>query len=617
MEERYLTLKLTVSELRKERYRSRIDSSPMGASDGSGSDFPLSAAQVKEWAAQAPGGEAPTRNVLETVGKNLFGLIFKGHVREKYRECVVAAQERNARLRIGLAVLPSSLTAVPWEYLHDGHSFLIKAGHLIVRLIDTLPEKPAYFQPIRRLLVVIANPTKEPELYHPFEADVHREELMHSLGPITAKVLMNRGKDELMNALRDTESDALYFVGHGRYGETLGGQLVLVDPDGAPVYFDAETLAGAVRESKIRFVYLNSCSTAATGLTTPFSGVAQQLMLNGNVDAVVAMQTPVTQRAGLKIAQGFFDEVWRGSSPELALARARISADDNFYSWGIPVIYTYLGGSDDLVRNQIACLISAEIGKSRYGMILPAFGMGLHLDGVGEVDVKQGGTYVFPANPGPITVKVEPPPPMTFVFPGDTHAREDVESVVDVFGLLSRIADPAEISILDSTDQRSDVTHWFLFGSRSNKIVASLLTNYSERFRFDYGKKWPGKWSLEEVSAEGNEPVVHSVDAPSGLGKLEYAEREDFGIIEKIVDPPSNRVFFIIAGLGSRATRGCGWWLAMNWGELVREFGAQGFGIVLRFPGGQGMTFDHARRVDRQTTAALAQTQNAGEKPSA
>src|SRR5207245_708364 len=106
-------------------------------------------------------------------------------------------------------------------------------------------------------------------------------------------------------------------------------------------------LAEMVCESTVRFVYLNSCSTAATALTNLFSGVAQRLMLDGQIDAVVAMQTPVAQTAGLTIAQGFFDEVGRGSSPELALALARTDPDD-FHNWGVPVVYSYLGGAEDL-----------------------------------------------------------------------------------------------------------------------------------------------------------------------------------------------------------------------------------------------------------------------------
>lgn len=62
--------------------------------------------------------------------------------------------------------------------------------------------------------------------------------------------------------------------------------------------------------------------------------------------------------------------------------------------------------------------------------------------------------------------------------------------------------------------------------------------------------------------------------------------REDFGIIEKIVDAEGGRVFFVIAGLGSRGTRGCGWWLARNWDTLVNEFGGGEFGVVLQFPAG-------------------------------
>ena len=126
MEERYLTLKLTLSELAEGRYRSRIDSSPLGASEGSGCDFDLSAERIKNWVTYAPGGSAPTHAALSDIGRALFVMIFGGTVLQKYKQCLAVANDRQARLRLALAVLPSPLVAVPWEYLHDGSSFLLK-----------------------------------------------------------------------------------------------------------------------------------------------------------------------------------------------------------------------------------------------------------------------------------------------------------------------------------------------------------------------------------------------------------------------------------------------------------------------------------------------------------
>jgi len=601
MEERYITIRVTVNELAEGRYRSRIDISPEGASQGVGSDFNLDQKRINEWAIQAPGGEAPTKANLVEVGKTLFQLIFRDTVFGKYRECVTLARERNSRMRICLAInstnpdRASPLVAVPWEYLHDGGSFLVMQGHLIVRLIDSLPEKAAYFRPIRRLLVVVTNPTGEPRQYPPFDAAAHLAELPRHLGPIVPEFLRDPSIRALTQKLSETKADALYFLGHGQYDDASEGQLVLVDSKGMPELLDADRLAVAVRESTVRFAYLNSCSTAATGLVNPFAGVAQRLMRDGKVDAVVAMQAPVTQEAGLAIGFGFLEELGRGRSAELALARSRSTADD-LHSWGVPVVYSYFGGPEALQRNRIASLLGADIGQSRFGFILPAFGMGVHLDDTLGVDVKPHGTYVFPSRESAITVTVVPPPPKTYVFPGDTHAREDVEAAAGVLGLLSQITEPATIGFYANRENRSDVTNWFLFGSRSNEIVANVHKEHYPRFQFDYGTRWPGRWSLEDLKDGRVEPKVYSVTAPDSLGKRDYAKQEDYGILQKVTVSSSKKVFFIVAGLGSRATRGCGSWLARNWDMLEQKYGAQDFGVVLHFPG--GMTDDDAELID-------------------
>jgi hypothetical protein len=41
---------------------------------------------------------------------------------------------------------------------------------------------------------------------------------------------------------------------------------------------------------------------------------------------------------------------------------------------------------------------------------------------------------------------------------------------------------------------------------------------------------------------------------------------------------------FIIAGLGGRATEGCGYFFLRNWNDLFKKFGRSDFAVILKFP---------------------------------
>jgi hypothetical protein len=57
----------------------------------------------------------------------------------------------------------------------------------------------------------------------------------------------------------------------------------------------------------------------------------------------------------------------------------------------------------------------------------------------------------------------------------------------------------------------------------------------------------------------------------------------------------NGNVFFILAGLGSRATTGCAWYLLQNWPQFLEGE----FATLLRFPA--GLDYGQARVIDRST----------------
>lgn len=621
MGEKYLTIKLTLTQLNKVKpeqiekaqYRARIEQSPLGASRGPGWDFKLNAKDwemINKFIARMPTKTLSKPDVIK-LGQKLFSLIFKVNdengnvVLDKYNQCLGRLTD-GVRLRLAIAILAEPLVSIPWEYLHDGNGFLLQ-NHLIVRIIDELAERKAPFGPIQRVLVAIANPGSEhPEEesdFAPFDAHKHKGELVRLLtlaGMVadTDYEVITATRPELERKLRDEPFDALYFIGHGIFTPDLEGQLILENSQNGVDPLDASELAQWLSnpsgDHRVRFAYLNSCSTAKTDSpnpsspaktvsANPFAGVAQRLMRDGDVDAVVAMQTNVEQTAALDIAVGFFDELRRGKSPENAMALARKKAGDA-HSWGVPVIYSYLGGPEEFDKNRIACLLSADIVKSSYGLFLPTFVYGIPTE-----NAKQ--------------VKVSMEPPDSYNYKGDTLALKDTEAAWDVIRLVTRIAPSEKIELWRVNDySQAECSHWLFFGSKSNKIVESFVKepSYSSSFRFYYknhpNPQYSKQWVLEDVNYDHR---LYPIDDPSSDESGEYEKKEDIGIIEKIIDRKAGRVFFLISGLGDRATRGCGNYFYENWEDLLEEFGGKQFGIILRFPG--GLEYNFPRRINRET----------------
>jgi len=601
MDQKYLTIKLALSKVGENRYRSRIERSPLGASKGSGFDFELTQNDwdaINDFIKKMPGVDLRAIDV-KTMGNKLYSLAFGSEVGGKYKECLTLTKSgrRSPRIRLAISVVNEDLLRIPWEYLHDGNEFLLRQNHTIIRVIDELTEGRAPYCPIKRLLIAIANPgSQDPKNsdFTPFDADQHKTELekrLESFAGFTSEILMPATRVELESKIRDGNFDALYFLGHGTFSDPQEGQLILETEENKDDPLDPGELSSWLSNTSggqsIRFVYLNSCATSQTDPENVFAGVAQRLMLGGDIDAAVAMQTKVQQKAALEVALAFFDEMLRGSVPEQALALARFKARDH-HSWGIPVIFSSIAGPEELERNRIAALLSAD-SESSFAFVLGNFRMGVPVVTAGDKE------YTLS-------------PVVSYCYPGETFSVRDTRSAFDVLRLVSQIADPSRIHLRTATDleEGPQCTHWFLFGSKSNSKVAYMLKNYSTSFQFDYDPlDNPGCWMLKDLEME----IDYLLQSPNTSKRGEYDTSEDFGIIEKVVD--DGKVFFLVAGLGDRATRGCGWYLYEKWKELFDEFGNKSFRIILRFPA--GLEFKDAKRISRQSALLFTSHATAGD----
>jgi hypothetical protein len=169
-------------------------------------------------------------------------------------------------------------------------------------------------------------------------------------------------------------------------------------------------------------------------------------------------------------------------------------------------------------------------------------------------------------------------PVRAFRYPGHTFAERDARAASYVSSLLSRAVELEDIEWREAAAfDPSRPGTVFLFGSRSNQGAewATADTALGKFLHFDFGRTW-------SIHCPGGR--VFSLRAPDKLSREEYEQETDYGVIGRLREPETHSSIFLIAGLGSRATEGSGYFLARRWRDLARTFGRNDFAVVLKFP---------------------------------
>ncbi|MBT8137028.1 MAG: CHAT domain-containing protein [Gammaproteobacteria bacterium] len=284
-------------------------------------------------------------------GAQLFNALFTGRVGKLYNAMSRDLQDPSVGLRINLHLNLNDagvgkLAGVPWEYVYDADTMdylNLSKQTPIVRYLDV--QRPNTLQPLAgklKVLVVMSSPKGEHQL------DLAKErQLIESIWGDDDDVELTVKEHPTPNALRQwlTSDDyhVLHYMGHGTHDESTGvGALVLEDEEQNAKLLDAETLGTFLRNAPtVRLAFLNACDLAKTDEDSPFSGVANRLVMAG-LPAVVAMQFPISDEAAIAFARTFYSRLERGVAVDEAVAHGRnaILADQpGSMEWGTPVLY--------------------------------------------------------------------------------------------------------------------------------------------------------------------------------------------------------------------------------------------------------------------------------------
>ena len=204
----------------------------------------------------------------------------------------------------------------------------------------------------------------------PHEVLAPVEQVPDAVGPPTL--------DELARRITASPITLLHFVCHGQFqhrsGETV---LFLEGADGGVEPVTASRLVERLRTTRgvlglPHFTFLSTCESAAPEAEGAMGGLAQRLVRDLGMPAVVAMTGIVSVDTAQALASEFYRRLQGRGEPDLALAQATAGLAGR-PDVTVPALYSRLGGrplfSDSLDR----ALTDAEIfyGMERLQMLLP------------------------------------------------------------------------------------------------------------------------------------------------------------------------------------------------------------------------------------------------------
>lgn len=304
-------------------------------------------------------GTISRREELMVLGQHLFQLLFNGQV-EIFFEKTLARVPKGERLRVQLSFQEEAneLARLPWEYLYHPRPPFWFSTHvdLVLSRYMPLPTGRSSLAPAEsplRLLIMVSEPkdgSLGPVVAEPVIEAI--EKLKERLPIEIIRLQEPPTRDRFVDVLAKHQPHVLHFIGHGRFDRkapTPLGQIALLMPGGHTVDWCrdqdfAEFFTQA--RARPRLVFLHLCEGAVADFNANFAGLAPQLMQK-EIQAVVAMQYPITNMAAIQFSRAFYEQLAEGEPIDKAVqvARYRLTTtlpqayDSRIF--GTPVLYMH------------------------------------------------------------------------------------------------------------------------------------------------------------------------------------------------------------------------------------------------------------------------------------
>lgn len=340
----YDNFDLRINEGSNGVYDIEVLSSPQGEVRKIPTAFPLEDTEFKDLLAFLKDLWADKKDAVN-LGKKMKPLLFPGDVWSKFLECRTIMRSQGKGLRVRLRIDPPELSNLPWEYVFDDTFDYLAHDKLtpIVRYpAESLPQEDLAAEFPIRILLATANPSDLKELKLNEEESLVRRALepLEATGLAEVTVIRKAQISDVRKALTDGNYHVFHFIGHGMI-ENGEGALALENDEGKKRAVFAAQLRAMLRNTAVRFIFLNSCETAAYEGADPITGVAQSLVRAG-IPAVMAMQFEVPDKTSLLFSRQLYASLVLGKPLDEAVTEMRraayIDAEDMVF-WGIPVLF--------------------------------------------------------------------------------------------------------------------------------------------------------------------------------------------------------------------------------------------------------------------------------------
>jgi hypothetical protein len=294
-----------------------------------------------------------TRRHLEVFGTLLHRSLLNGKVRSLFEDAYRQAGAAGQRLRVQLSFEEgvADLARLPWEFLYDpdSHRFVaVDRDFVLSRYIPLMQPIATSLKPAGSSLKILVAVSQPADLDPVKAAPVFK--VIHNLAqtmPVEVQELDSPTVENFLDALDNFKPDILHYIGHGRYDiNKKRGEVALLDADAERAYFVPDfAFAEYFRQMMAvppRLVILHMCEGGMVG--SNFAGLAPQLMQIG-IQALIAMQYPITNAAAIAFSNGFYRELGNGREIDDAaqIGRWRMTVDDaralETRVFGTPVLY--------------------------------------------------------------------------------------------------------------------------------------------------------------------------------------------------------------------------------------------------------------------------------------
>lgn len=281
---------------------------------------------------------------LEALGSLLFQAIINGDVYQLF-DSLRKAASKSQRLRLQLSFQEQAfeIAGYPWEFLYSPETetrrgyFLATGQDLVLSRYmpletERVDDLTATGEPLRILIAV-----SSPEGLYKVIAPPVIEAIQNLGAGFDVQVIVEKqpGIDRFLEGLEANKPHVLHFLGHAQFNQTKNqGEIALLDEDlRGPRWVPDRLFADyfSQMEAIPRLVVLHSCEGGANQFNARFAGLAPQLVRN-DVQAVVAMQYPILNKAAILFSKAFYRELARGASVDSATQSGRyaITLDPDF-----------------------------------------------------------------------------------------------------------------------------------------------------------------------------------------------------------------------------------------------------------------------------------------------